>query len=138
LSFPTIFNPLRCGYDNATRIDISNPSERFNVVGGFTAQFNPDTEFFLQGLYVRNNFTFTSSPASVANMTLPDDERFLSARVFAQFIGSTANPQHPLAVVRAGAADGCNDVGTVEGRRRDARTFKGWTTTGRWRTAKAA
>jgi hypothetical protein len=34
--------------------DIVDPSERLNLVGAFTTQFNPDNEFFFQGTYVRN------------------------------------------------------------------------------------
>jgi iron complex outermembrane receptor protein len=91
LSFPTVNSPTRCGFDNASTIDIFDPSERFNVIGALTWKINPENELFLQGLYVKNRFTFTSSPASITNMTLPATSAFYP-HAFAQFFGVDGRP----------------------------------------------
>ena len=90
-SFPTIGNPQRCGFDNASVIDIIDPSERLGLVGAFRWQFNPNHQFFLDGIYVRNKFTFTASPPSVGNWRLPPTSAFYP-HAFAQFFGIDGRP----------------------------------------------
>jgi iron complex outermembrane receptor protein len=91
LSFPTTGSPRQCRFDNASLIDIVNPSERLNVVGALTWQLNRDNQFFLQSIYAANRFTFTASPAGISNMTLPVTSAFYP-HAFAQSFGIDGTP----------------------------------------------
>ncbi len=85
-SFPTTGSPLRCGFDPPSVNDIIVPSERLSAVGAFTWQFDPDHQFFLNGVYGRNTFTFSAAPPSVTNLQLPPSSPFYP-HAFAQFFG---------------------------------------------------
>ena len=61
VSFPTTASPHQCRYDYASRIDIIDPSERYNVLGRLTWQFLPDHQAFLDAAYSHNKFTFAIS-----------------------------------------------------------------------------
>ena len=91
LSFPTITNPMRCGFDNAAVLDIVDPSERLNVVGASTWRPSPDHELFTNGIYTRNKFIFRSSPSPIPNMTLPVTSAFYP-HDFARFFGIDGRP----------------------------------------------
>ncbi|HXX84513.1 MAG TPA: TonB-dependent receptor [Casimicrobiaceae bacterium] len=100
LSFPTQAAPNQCRFDGARFIDLVDASERLDLVGAFTWQINPDQQFFLQGLYVRNNFTYVGAPTNVSNATtfdginhfyLPPTSAFYP-HAFAQFFGIDGQP----------------------------------------------
>ena len=68
-SFPTSgsANQYQCRWNGLGDSTIVDPSERLNFVGAFTWQINPDNQFFLNGTYVQNRFTFVTSPTMVSN-----------------------------------------------------------------------
>lgn len=87
LSFPTVGSPRQCRFDNAVVIDSFVPSERTSVLGAFTWQIDPDNQFFLNGNYTRNEFTYTASPQSISgNFRLPPTSVFYP-HAFANFFG---------------------------------------------------
>jgi iron complex outermembrane recepter protein len=94
-SFPTNLSPNRCQSDYLRLTEVSDPSERLNLVGAFTWQLNPDNQFFVQGTYARNKFTFVAGPTAVSNATTFENINhfFLSLtsafypHAFAQFFG---------------------------------------------------
>ncbi len=67
LSFPTNASPLQCRFDPAQYVDVASPSERLDVVGALTWQIDTENQFFLQGNYARNRFTFVGAPTNVSN-----------------------------------------------------------------------
>lgn len=100
LSFPTQASPNQCRFDSARFIELVDASERLDLVGAFTWQVHPDHQFFLQGLYVRNEFTYVGAPTQVSNTTtfeginhfyLPPTSAFYP-HAFAQFFGIDGQP----------------------------------------------
>ena len=67
MSFPTMSSPNRCNFDPAYYLNIVNASERLAVTSALTWQFAPDHEFFFQGMYARNSFTFVAAPTPFQN-----------------------------------------------------------------------
>ena len=100
LSFPSAgsANQYQCRFNPQTSASIDNPSERVNFVGAFTWQLDPDNQFFLNGTYVRNTFTFAISPSPVSNQTtLPGINHF--------FLPPTS-PYYPHEFAQAFGIDG--------------------------------
>ena len=102
LSFPTAgsANQYQCRWDGPGNSTIVDPSETLNFVGAFTWQLNPDNQFFLNGTYVRNKFTFATSPMRVSNQNtlggiqhffLPPTSAFYPHQL-AQFYGIDGRP----------------------------------------------
>ena len=67
MSFPMPDKPNTCNFDPASFLNIVNASERLALTSALTWQFAPDHEFFLQGLYARNAFTFVAAPTPFQN-----------------------------------------------------------------------
>ncbi len=57
----------QCNFDPAYFLDVVNASERLAATGALTWQFTPGHEFFFQGLYARNRFTFVAAPTPFQN-----------------------------------------------------------------------
>jgi iron complex outermembrane receptor protein len=60
-------SPFSCRLDPGYFINDIAPSERFAATASATVQLDPNHQFFLNGLYARNTFTFLGSPTSVSN-----------------------------------------------------------------------
>jgi len=100
LSFPTMGSPNQCRFDPARFINLIDASERLDVLGAFTWRLAPDHQFFMQGLYVQNRFTYVGAPTQVSNQTtfesinhfyLPPTSAFYP-HAFAQFFEIDGKP----------------------------------------------
>ena len=102
LSFPTAGSPNQCRFDGIATglVDIVDPSEKLNFVGGMTWQLNPDNQVFFQGTYARNKFVFQVAPTAISNATtfqslsqflLPPTSAFYP-HAFARFFGIDGKP----------------------------------------------
>jgi iron complex outermembrane receptor protein len=71
LSFPTAgsANRYQCRWNGDGSPAIFNPSERLNVAGMFTWQFEPDNQLFLYGTYDRYQSEFPAWPTQVSSLT---------------------------------------------------------------------
>ena len=67
LSFPTESLPNRCQFDPAYFLDSLNGSERWQFTASGRWQFAPGQEFYANGFYARNVFTFVGSPTAFPN-----------------------------------------------------------------------
>lgn len=70
MSFPTVSQPNQCRFDAAYFLDALNASERFSTAIGLRWQWTPDHQFYADGFYSRNDFTFVASPTSFQNRFL--------------------------------------------------------------------
>ena len=97
----TTSNPFQCRwYGGAANTTVVDPSERLNVAGAFTWQFDPNHQLFVYGTYVRNDFTFAIGPSRVTQaqtfqqarpVTLPPTSAFYP-HAFAQFFKIDGQP----------------------------------------------
>ncbi len=79
LSFPTAGNANRfqCNWNGDGASSIFNPSDRLNLVGAFTWQLDQNSQFYLYGTYVRNQFEFAIEPTQVSSQTTLHQTGFL-------------------------------------------------------------
>ena len=101
MSFPTPAtqaapnSPNQCNFDPAYFANVINASERLAVTSAFTWQFAPDHQFFFQGLYARNSFTFVAAPTP-----------FQPAGPSRTFTLPVSSPWYPHAFASSFGADG--------------------------------
>jgi len=121
-SFPTQMSPFLCNFDYASVIETIPESEKANVIGRFTLQIDPESEFFAEATYYNGKFTQRVSPATVAAyatstpMTLPPTSPYYPAQYVASLPGG--DPTQPLQILGR----------TIElGPRTDRATVEQWT-----------
>ena len=100
LSFPTAgsANRYQCRWNGDGSPAIYNPSERLNVAGNFTWQFDKDNQLFLYGTYDRNQSEFPAWPTQVSSLTTFQQKR--------AFLLPATSPFYPHDFARAFGIDG--------------------------------
>jgi iron complex outermembrane recepter protein len=100
LSFPTAgsANQYQCRWNGDGSPTIFNPSERLNVAGVFTWQFNQDNQLFLYSTFDRNQSEFSILPTQVSSQTTFQQKR--------RFLLPVGSPFYPHDFARAFGIDG--------------------------------
>lgn len=87
MSFPTASQPNQCRFDPAYFLDALNASERFQTTASLRWQLAPDHQFYANGFYSRNEFTFVASPTGFQNrFVLPATSPYYP-QAFAAYFG---------------------------------------------------
>jgi iron complex outermembrane receptor protein len=100
LSATTPNNAFQCRWYGSGSTTVVDPSEKLNVVGSFTWQFDPDHQFFAYGTYARGEFHYSIGPPQISEqVTYQNRNRFLLPstspfypHAFAQFYGIDGTP----------------------------------------------
>jgi len=105
LSFPTPgFSPNQCRFDFAATIDTIPPSDKTNILGKVTWQFNPDNRAFLEGSYNHGEFQQNISPTpvgvGVSGVPFPEPQLQPGSRYYpAAYISSLGgDPTKPVSL----------------------------------------
>ena len=100
LSFPTAgsANRYQCRWNGDGSPAIYNPSERLNVAGMFTWQFDADDQLFLYGTYNRDQSEFPAWPTQVSSLTTFQQKQ--------TFLLPPTSPFYPHDFARAFGIDG--------------------------------
>jgi iron complex outermembrane receptor protein len=70
-------NEYQCRWFGDGSSSIVDASERINIVGSFTWQFDPHHRFFLYDTWARSRFTYLAGPTAVSSQTSQDGGGFL-------------------------------------------------------------